>query len=56
VDELPTDNEQIYKDSGHKKEKIYEWFEKKKFRKLESDDIKYIYVGKLAEDSPYFHK
>ena len=42
VDELPTDDEQIYKDPGHKKEKIYEWFEKKKFRKLESDDIRYI--------------
>ena len=42
VDEPPSDNEQIYKDPGHKKEKIYEWFEKKKFRKLESDDIKYI--------------
>ena len=33
-------NEQIYEDPGVNKEKIYEWFEKKKYRKLRSSDIK----------------
>ena len=33
-------NEQIYQDPGINKEKIYEWFEKKKYRKLRSSDIK----------------
>ena len=40
MEEVLPDNEQIYEDPGHKKEKIYEWFEKKKFRKFESDDVK----------------
>ena len=38
--EVLSDNEQIYEDPGHSKEKIYAWFEKKKFRKLECADIK----------------
>ena len=37
------DNEQIYEDPGHNKEKIYSWFEEKKFRKIGGSDIKYIY-------------
>ena len=36
--EIP--NEQLYQDPGVNKEKIYEWFEKKKYRKLRSSDIK----------------
>ena len=36
--EIP--NEAIYEDPGVQKEKIYEWFDKKKFRKLQSTDIK----------------
>ena len=36
--EIP--NESLYQDPGVKKEKIYEWFEKKKYRKLRSSDIK----------------
>ena len=38
---LPLD-EQIYEDPGHKEEKIYAWFEKKKFRKIRGNDIKYV--------------
>ena len=41
AEELP-DDEQIYEDPGHNKEKIYIWFEKKKFRKLENSSIKYV--------------
>ena len=37
-------NEQIYEDPGHKKEKIYAWFEKKKFRILDRNDIKYVII------------
>ena len=33
-------NESIYEDPGVQKEKIYEWFDKKKFRKLELTEIK----------------
>ena len=33
---------QIYEDPGHNKEKIYAWFEKKKFRILDRNDIKYV--------------
>ena len=33
-------NEPIYEDPGVHKEKIYEWFEKKKYRKFKSDDIR----------------
>ena len=40
VAELPGD-EEIYEDPGQKEEKIYVWFEKKKFRKLESSSVKY---------------
>ena len=35
--EIP--NEAIYEDPGVKKEKIYEWFDKKKFRKLKRTEI-----------------
>ena len=34
--------EPIYEDPGHEKEKIYAWFEKKKFRKLERNNITYV--------------
>ena len=37
-------NEQLYEDPGHKKEKIYAWFEKKKFRILDRNDIKYVII------------
>ena len=36
--EIPS--ELLYEDPGVQKEKIYEWFEKKKYRKLRSADIK----------------
>ena len=32
--------ESTYEDPGINKEKIYEWFEKKKYRKLKTSDIK----------------
>ena len=32
--------ESLYEDPGINKQKIYEWFEKKKYRKLKSNDIK----------------
>ena len=35
--EIP--NETIYEDPGIQKEKIYEWFDKKKFRKLNRTEI-----------------
>ena len=38
VETLP-DDEHIYEDPGHKKEKIYAWFEKKKYRIIEGNDI-----------------
>ena len=38
---LPID-EQIYEDPGHKEDKIYAWFETKKFRKIRGKDIKYV--------------
>ena len=34
-------NDQVYEDPGHKKEIIYSWFEKKKFRKIRKEDIRY---------------
>ena len=34
-------NDQIYEDPGHKKEAIYSWFEKKKFRKIRKEDVRY---------------
>ena len=37
-------NEQIYQDPGHKKEIIYSWFEKKKFRKIRQKDIRLVYT------------
>ena len=40
--EALADNEEIYEDPGHKKEKIYAWFEKKKFRKIKMNDIEYV--------------
>ena len=36
--EIPSDS--VYQDPGVKKEKIYEWFDKKKFRKIARTDIK----------------
>ena len=42
VGEALPDDEQIYEDPGHNKEKIYVWFEEKKFRKLQESDIKYV--------------
>ena len=38
VEPLPG-NEPVYEDPGHNKEKIYAWFEKKKFRVLQRNDI-----------------
>ena len=35
--EIP--QESIYQDPGMQKEKIYEWFEKKKYRKLKQSDL-----------------
>jgi len=35
--EIP--QEPIYQDPGVQKEKIYEWFEKKKYRKLKQSDL-----------------
>ena len=35
-------NEPLYEDPGHKEEKIYAWFEKRKFRKLKRKDITYV--------------
>ena len=40
--EALADNEEIFEDPGHKKEKIYAWFEEKKFPKIEINDIKYV--------------
>ena len=34
-------NDQVYEDPGHKKEVIYSWFEKKKFRKIRKENIRY---------------
>ena len=42
VSEALSDNEEIYEDPGHGEEKIYAWFEKKKFPKIEINDIKYV--------------
>ena len=38
--EIPQDS--IYQDPGMQKEKIYEWFEKKKYRKLKQSDLQYV--------------
>ena len=40
VGEALPDDEQIYEDPGYDKNEIYSWFEEKKFRKLERNDIK----------------
>ena len=37
---LPED-EELYVDPGHVKEKIYEWFEQRKIRKLHKNDVRY---------------
>ena len=42
VAEALADDEQIYEDPGHKEEKIYVLFEKKKFQNLESSSVKYV--------------
>ena len=39
--EALSDNEEIYEDPGHGEEKIYAWFEKKKFPKIKINNIKY---------------
>ena len=38
---LPLD-EQIYEDPGHEEGKIYAWFEEKKFRKINRNNIQYV--------------
>ena len=40
VGKVLSDDEQVYKDPGHNKERIYSWFEEKKFLKLKRSDIK----------------
>ena len=40
LSEVFPDDEQIYEDPGYKKEKIYAWFEKKKFRKIDKNHIR----------------
>ena len=40
----------IYEDPGVQKEKIYEWFDKKKFRKLTRAEIKYV-----SHEVCYYH-
>ena len=40
--EALADNEEIYEDPGHGEEKIYTWFERKKFPKIKINDIKYV--------------
>ena len=48
-------NEQIYEDPGHKREVIYSWFEKMKFRMIKKEDIRYssittiIYIQAMLE-------
>jgi len=42
VGEALSDDEQIYKDPGHKKEKIYAWFEEKRFRKIKGNNIRCV--------------
>ena len=46
---LPID-EQICEDPGYKEEKIYAWFETKRFRKIRGKDIKYIEEAYLDID------
>ena len=42
VGEVLSDDELMYEDPGHKKEKIYAWFEKKKFRKIEGKSVRSV--------------
>ena len=42
MDEALPDDELIYEDPGHKKEKIYAWFEEKKFLNIRKSDIKCV--------------
>jgi len=42
VGEALSDDEQIYEDPGHKKEKIYAWFEEKRFRKIKGNNIRCV--------------
>ena len=44
LNQVLPDNEPIYEDPGHKKEKIYTWFEKKKFQKIGKKDITYVCI------------
>ena len=44
VGEALPDNEAIYEDPGHNKEKIYAWFEKKKFQVLQRNDIQLVRI------------
>ena len=45
VAEELADDELIYEDPGHKEEKIYVWFEKKKFQKLKIRSIKCVAIA-----------
>ena len=38
------DEEEIYSDPGHSKEDIYACFEKKKFRMIKRNDVRYVTV------------
>ena len=40
-DNLP-DDEQIYVDPGHIEKNIYMWFEKKKYRKIKINSVRYV--------------
>ena len=40
LSEILPDNEEMYEDPGYKEEKIYAWFEKRKFQKFETHAIK----------------
>ena len=42
VDEELHDDEEIFEDPGHEEEKIFLWFEEKKFRKFKINSIKYV--------------
>ena len=40
LSEILPETEEMYEDPGYKEEKIYAWFEKRKFQKFETSDIK----------------
>ena len=40
VDQVLSENEQIYKDPGHIKEEIYEWFKRRNICKLDKNSIR----------------